>query len=218
MARRKSPISGTTTGALTHSPFAKLADDAKLAALATSATPPTPARAAPQKPPPPCTVRMRLESAGRSGKVVTRISGLPAANLEAIASRLRRALGCGASIDDRDVILQGSLEARASDWLDHAGDMHAIREPEPPDRRSWPAPDAGETARSVRSDASILSGTRRADVRPGQRVAIVLKPDQASGKLTEGIVRERLTNSPTHPRGIKVRLESGHVGRVKIVY
>ena len=70
----------------------------------------------------------------------------------------------------------------------------------------------------MRSDASILSGTRRADVRPGQRVAIVLKPDQASGKLTEGIVRERLTNSPTHPRGIKVRLESGHVGRVKIVY
>ncbi len=60
-----------------------------------------------------------------------------------------------------------------------------------------------------------MDGTRRADIRPGLRVSIVLKKDQRSGKLTEGIVKDILTNSPTHPRGIKVRLESGEVGRVK---
>jgi uncharacterized repeat protein (TIGR03833 family) len=46
-------------------------------------------------------------------------------------------------------------------------------------------------------------------------VAVVLKADQRTGRLTEGIVREILTNSPRHPHGIKVRLESGEVGRVK---
>ncbi len=55
----------------------------------------------------------------------------------------------------------------------------------------------------------------RAEIAPGQRVAIVLKKDQRSGKRTEGIVKELLTNSPSHPHGIKVRLESGEVGRVK---
>ena len=56
---------------------------------------------------------------------------------------------------------------------------------------------------------------RRSQIRSGLRVRIVLKQDQASGKLTEGIVRDILTSSPTHPHGIKVRLTSGAVGRVK---
>jgi uncharacterized repeat protein (TIGR03833 family) len=56
---------------------------------------------------------------------------------------------------------------------------------------------------------------RRSQIRSGLRVRIVLKQDQASGKLTEGIVRDILTSSPTHPHGIKVRLASGAVGRVK---
>ncbi len=60
-----------------------------------------------------------------------------------------------------------------------------------------------------------MNGNRRSDVRPGLRVAIVLKRDQHTGKLTEGIVKDILTNSPSHPHGIKVRLESGEVGRVK---
>jgi len=60
-----------------------------------------------------------------------------------------------------------------------------------------------------------MSGTRRSDIRPGLRVLIVLKEDQRTGKLTEGIVKDILTKSPTHPHGIKVRLESGEVGRVK---
>lgn len=55
----------------------------------------------------------------------------------------------------------------------------------------------------------------RAQIKPGMRVRIVLKQDQASGKLTEGIVRELLTNSAVHPHGIKVRLTDGQVGRVK---
>jgi uncharacterized repeat protein (TIGR03833 family) len=60
-----------------------------------------------------------------------------------------------------------------------------------------------------------VDGTRRADVRPGMRVSIVLKKDQRTGALTEGIVKDILTGSPVHIRGIKVRLESGEVGRVR---
>ena len=62
-----------------------------------------------------------------------------------------------------------------------------------------------------------MDGTRRADIRPGLRVKIVLKQDQRTGNMTEGIVAEILTNSSTHPHGIKVRLESGAVGRVQLI-
>lgn len=55
----------------------------------------------------------------------------------------------------------------------------------------------------------------RKNIEPGLSVKIVLKEDQRSNKLTEGIVKDILTNSPTHPHGIKVRLETGEVGRVK---
>ena len=55
----------------------------------------------------------------------------------------------------------------------------------------------------------------RSDIKAGLRVFIVLKQDQRSGKHTEGIVKDILTKSSTHPHGIKVRLESGAVGRVK---
>jgi len=60
-----------------------------------------------------------------------------------------------------------------------------------------------------------MDGNKRADIKPGAVVLVVQKQDQRSGKLTEGIVKDILTNSPNHPRGIKVRLESGVVGRVK---
>ncbi|MDP2930882.1 MAG: YwbE family protein [Chloroflexota bacterium] len=60
-----------------------------------------------------------------------------------------------------------------------------------------------------------MNGTNRTNIRPGLRVAIVLKSDQPSGKLTEGIVKDILTSSPVHPHGIKVRLEDGRIGRVK---
>jgi len=57
----------------------------------------------------------------------------------------------------------------------------------------------------------------RAGIKPGMKVAIVLKEDQRTGRLTEGIVRDILTSSPHHPHGIKVRLQSGEVGRVKSI-
>ena len=60
-----------------------------------------------------------------------------------------------------------------------------------------------------------MNGTDRANIRPGLRVSIVLKTNQQSGKLIEGIVKDILTKSLIHPHGIKVRLEDGQVGRVK---
>ena len=60
-----------------------------------------------------------------------------------------------------------------------------------------------------------MSGTKRNNIKPGLTVRIVLKQDQRTGKLTEGIVKDILTKSSTHPHGIKVRLQDGQVGRVK---
>jgi uncharacterized repeat protein (TIGR03833 family) len=62
-----------------------------------------------------------------------------------------------------------------------------------------------------------VADIRRDELGPGTRVSIVQKQDQGTGRLTEGVVRDILTSSPTHPHGIKVRLESGEVGRVKRV-
>jgi uncharacterized repeat protein (TIGR03833 family) len=60
-----------------------------------------------------------------------------------------------------------------------------------------------------------MDGRERKDVRPGLMVGIVLKQDQRTGKLTRGVVKDVLTKSSSHPHGIKVRLETGEVGRVK---
>lgn len=60
-----------------------------------------------------------------------------------------------------------------------------------------------------------MNGQRRADIRAGTRVAVVLKEDQRTGKRTVGTVKDLLTNSPNHPHGIKVRLTDGQVGRVQ---
>ena len=64
-------------------------------------------------------------------------------------------------------------------------------------------------------DHNKLDGNRRQNIKIGQRVAIVKKLDQRSGKLTEGGVKRLLTNAANHPHGIKVQLQSGEVGRVK---
>jgi uncharacterized repeat protein (TIGR03833 family) len=60
-----------------------------------------------------------------------------------------------------------------------------------------------------------MDGTVRSRIAPGIRVSIVQKADQRTGRRTEGVVRDILTSSPTHPHGIKVRLETGEVGRVQ---
>jgi uncharacterized repeat protein (TIGR03833 family) len=60
-----------------------------------------------------------------------------------------------------------------------------------------------------------MSHIKRSDIKTGMQVKIVMKEDQRTGNLTEGIVKDILTKSPNHPYGIKVRLETGEVGRVK---
>ncbi|NGF56910.1 YwbE family protein [Parapedobacter sp. SGR-10] len=60
-----------------------------------------------------------------------------------------------------------------------------------------------------------MDGKTRAHIKPGVLVNIVLKKDQRTGKLTEGIVKDLLTSAPFHHRGIKVRLEDGQIGRVQ---
>lgn len=61
----------------------------------------------------------------------------------------------------------------------------------------------------------MKSGMNRADVPPGTNVSIVLKADQRSGKRTQGVVKDILTSSAKHSRGIKVRLQDGQIGRVQ---
>ena len=60
-----------------------------------------------------------------------------------------------------------------------------------------------------------MNGQNRKDIRPGLQVNIIMKQDQRSGRRTRGIIKDILTNSPYHPHGIKVRLETGAVGRVQ---
>ena len=62
-----------------------------------------------------------------------------------------------------------------------------------------------------------MDGKSRKNIKKGQQVSIIQKHHQRSGELTEGVVQRILTNSPTHPHGIKVCLESGQIGRVKNV-
>lgn len=62
-----------------------------------------------------------------------------------------------------------------------------------------------------------MDGNKKLNIKQGLTVKIVLKQDQKSGKLTEGVVKDILTNSPSHPHGIKVKLTCGDVGRVKEV-
>lgn len=60
-----------------------------------------------------------------------------------------------------------------------------------------------------------MKDTKRTDIKPGLKVLVVIKQNQRTGELTEGIVKDILTKSSSHPHGIKVRLESGEIGRVK---
>jgi uncharacterized repeat protein (TIGR03833 family) len=63
-----------------------------------------------------------------------------------------------------------------------------------------------------------MDGRNRGDVMPGAEVSVVLKEDQPTGKLTRGIVQDLLTRSAFHPRGIKVRLKGGKIGRVQVIH
>ena len=198
--------------AFANNPFAKLVRDAVATAKPASVAPaPVPA----SRPRPQTSLAPRLlvrhEAVGRSGKVVTRISGVPAEARDIVAAKLGKSLGCVATLDAYDVILAGSLKERASEWLQKVGDVRRLAEDKPaPVRPAPPEPPA--------LVATNASGTYRRNVRPGMRVAVVMKEDQPSGELTTGVVRDLLTSSEEHPRGIKVRLVSGLVGRVKVIY
>ena len=70
----------------------------------------------------------------------------------------------------------------------------------------------------MRKSDNFMNGHNREDIKPGLKVSIVQKQHQGTGELTEGVVADILTNSPTHPHGIKVRLQSGEVGRVQEIF
>lgn len=121
MAKHKNKTVDTSGGAdLTHNPFA---------ALAGVDVPAGPSGdEAPTEPEPASTsskfdgkVVVRREKTGRGGKTVTRVSGIRAAHREDLMGRMKKALGCGATSEDDDVVLLGSLVDRAADWLESEG-------------------------------------------------------------------------------------------------
>ena len=212
MARKPTDAPSKESAAFAHTPFARLASGPQVAPKAPF-PPPTRTTAPPRRDQhvPPPRIDIRHESVGRSGKVATRIAGLPHDLLETVAGRLRRALGCVCRVDDTDVILDGSLKELASEWLYKIGGVRKLTEEKP-------APAKAASPAAPPLTATNASGTYRRNIRPGTKVAIVLKDDQPTGALTTGVVRDLLTSSDEHPRGIKVRLQSGQVGRVKVIY
>lgn len=211
--KTKADPSPREQAAFVNNPFAKLARESVATAKPSVPTPVAPpAHRQPTSPAP--RLAVRHEAVGRSGKVVTRISGVPAEVRDTLAAKLGKALGCVAEVDAGEVVLAGSLKERAYEWLQKAGDVRKLAQ-EKPAAASPAQPAAPEPPALVATNAS---GTYRRNIRPGMRVAIVLKEDQPTGELTTGVVRDLLTSSDEHPRGIKVRLVSGLVGRVKIIY
>ena len=133
MAKRKREQRGigpTPARELTHSPFAALSKAGSPSVA--PATPRLPAAAigTPANPAAPefrGKLVVRRELKGRGGKTVTRISGLPAAHREALASNMKKKLGCGALIEGDDVVLLGDLVDRAADWLTERGAPRVIK-------------------------------------------------------------------------------------------
>lgn len=181
---------------LKHKPFGALRG-----AMATSSTSPAaPPRSLPDKPTLGRVV-VREEFDTTEKAFITRVIGLPHDQLTTLGKKWREVFGCVVAIEGRDLLVMANEGERIAEKLRDFGaaEVALIRRPEAADLSSQ-----GEAG-----------GTVRAQIRWGLRVAIVLKADQETGALTEGVVRDILTRSAEHPRGIKVRLESGEVGRVK---
>jgi uncharacterized repeat protein (TIGR03833 family) len=181
---------------LRHKPFSSLVVGARVVAAPAPKPAPAPAAGAPLGR---VIVRQELDPAG--GAVLTRVIGVPHAHHAPLGVRWRDRLGCPVLVEGRDLlVVTDDCETVAAVLRDAgAGEVKMVQPPAPTDR----------------SPAGEPGGTLRAQIRRGLRVAIVQKADQETGALTEGVVREILTSSPEHPRGIKVRLESGEVGRVR---
>jgi len=218
MAKHPDDLPAKNPTAFANNPFAKLTRASAVAAKLPSVLP-APVAAPVRRPQTTLAPRltMRHESVGRSGKVVTRISGVPAEVRDTVAMKLGKALGCTAQVEDGEVILAGSLKERAAEWFEKIGDVRKLAQ-EKPDEKPAPAAMAQPDPSLPALVATTASGTYRRNVRPGMRVGVVMKDDQPSGELTIGVVRDLLTSSEEHPHGIKVCLVSGHVGRVKVIY
>ncbi|HEU4533281.1 MAG TPA: YwbE family protein [Polyangiaceae bacterium] len=181
---------------LKHNPFSAL----RQTAVATSA--PAPSRpAAPAARAPLGRLIVREEFDATEAAPITRVLGVPREQLDALGKRGREVLGHVVLIEGTALVVLTNDGERVAGWLRDAGasEVVVVRRPV--------AADLSQTGEP--------GGTQRAQIRRGLRVAVVLKADQDSGTLTEGVVQDILTSSPVHPRGIKVRLESGQVGRVR---
>jgi uncharacterized repeat protein (TIGR03833 family) len=95
-------------------------------------------------------------------------------------------------------------------YIGHPGKHHQ-------DPKKTRANNGAQPDRSTYTGKAEMRSNHRARITPGMEVSIVMKQDQHIGRLTQGVVRDILTKSPTHPHGIKVRLTSGAIGRVKAI-
>ena len=192
-----------------HRPFAALSNVVVKPAAA------PPARGAPPAPAARgslARVVVREEFDTTENAVITRVIGLPLDQLDRLGKRWREVLGKPVLIEGREVLVMTDDGEQVAELVRRAGssEVAVVRRAAPVE----PAPRA-EARVGPRAAPGEAGGTQRAQIRRGLRVAIVLKADQGTGALTEGVVQDILTSSPTHPRGIKVRLESGQVGRVQ---
>ena len=113
---------------LAHNPFAALSQlGDSLPALADAPEPPS-VEPEPEAPTPfPNKLVVRMEKKGRRGKTVTCIAGVPAAKLKELSVSMKKALGCGATVEDGQIVLQGSLVERAAAWLEKAGAQKIVK-------------------------------------------------------------------------------------------
>jgi translation initiation factor 1 len=126
---KKPPATAASAQALSHNPFGNLAAlDGQLPqnqGASTLDSEPAPPPAPPERFPKKLVVRM--EKKGRRGKTVTRIAGLPQRDLNALAVEMKKALGCGAMVEESEVVLQGSLVERAAAWLSKQGAKQVVK-------------------------------------------------------------------------------------------
>jgi uncharacterized repeat protein (TIGR03833 family) len=180
---------------LKHNPFASLRSRAvdRIPTPRPVATPATPQ--------PLARIIVREEVDTEGGGLIARVIGVPRARLRAIGATLRSALGASVCIEGRDLLVTPNDCERVAARIreEGASEVVIIKRAEPTNLQQ----------------AGTPGGTLRAEIRRGLSVAVVTKADQDTDALTEGVVRDILTNSAVHPRGIKVRLEDGQVGRVR---